>query len=187
MQVLINLYETFSEALHTAQELEAAQIPSGNISLMGLNGQSSDSPDTASFKSKSSSKLELHHLPGLEPVAAYGWLVTSALEHTPEQDRGINSAPPTGLMTCLTNHGVDSKQAHAFIEGLKHGSALIGVLIPSNLVETASRIMREDHSPLDPYLRGKHYETGRFNPEDFARVKRSERALAMLIAGSSKT
>ncbi len=192
MQATINLYETFSEALHTVQELEASQIVPSHISLITKNGKSNKltidfelskpkvaakakkgskpvkpapqkpedpGPIDRDLKAKFFSSLNLFEIPGLGPIVGAGWLVTEAVKRTPSVEPGISLAIATGLINSMVEFGLSLEHAETYVEGLKRGATLIGVITPPELVRETQRVMREEHRPLDPHMRGHHYWT----------------------------
>ncbi len=216
MQAMINLYETFSEALHTIQELEAAKIVPSDISLIIKNGKTSaielaleedkaakkkkkkdskspepepppadDEPIDYDLKAKFFSDIHVHELSGIGAIAGGGWMVKDSIERTASDDIGISSGTPTGLIECMVDTGLSREHAETYVEGLKRGATLIAVRAMPDLQKAALRIMREEHRPLDPHMRGHHYWTNQYEYKD-DRAAKSNRILAMLISGSSR-
>jgi hypothetical protein len=206
MTSLIYLYESFNEALHAVQELEAANIPPGEISLVSLDGKLSphehdaqdkghskrgtDRPLDSDLRAKFFAQMHVHQLAGLDPVLAGGWIVAATMERTPATDlapngQGLSTAQAIGLLTCLTDHGLTKEIADTYLEGLKRGATLLGVHVTDGQQKTAQQILSGDHCPVDPRMRGRHYAAKQAGPKDMTKVN-ADRSSSMLIGGLGK-
>ena len=215
MQAIINLYETFSEALHTIQELEAVAIQPETISLIIKNGkpkslsieleaarkktkgkktakgaaEASSVPRTKpgpavidkDLKAKFFERLNVSELAGIGSVVGAGWLLREAIARTPKEDAGLISTTPFGLITSLTEHGLTQEHAETYVEGMKRGATLIGVVPHETAVRSIRRVMQEEHRPLDAHMRGHHYWTRTTEYKEESNTA-SNRMLSVLIS-----
>ena len=206
MQELINLYESYHEALHAVQELEAASIPYDHISLIALNGKrkKTDAIEEVSkqavtkkgakpapviapvpepidlaphLKAAFFATLDLKELDGIGEVIAAGWLVAS------RDDLGISDIER--VVDIMVETGVSHEHAETYIEGIRRGGTLLGVRAEETISETVMRILREEHRPLDPHMRGHHYWQGDIKTSRDLDTSAANRLLAALITGSN--
>ncbi len=210
MQAMINLYESYHEALHAVQELEAASIPSAGISMITLNGKrhKMDAIEEVTREAKKSaskepvlatvpeavdlaphlkavffSALDLRTMDGIGDVIAAGWLID-------REDGSVSRRKPSHtdietVIGIMVDTGVSQENAETYIEGIRRGGTLIGVKTDENLSATASRILREEHRPLDPHMRGHHYWQGDVKSDQEKLTSAANRLLAALITGQT--
>ena len=195
MRPLINLYETYTEALHAVQELEASSIGSSSITLIALNGHSrQDSAvdgdgvpvkgtDGAArhFRGQFFSELDLFDLDEIGLVVGGGWLMQSAVQ----QQKSRRNRPPEAKVEVISDQlkaaGLTPEMAKTYIEGIRRGYALLGVnALEPAVAETAQRVMREDHKPLD-HMRGHHFSSPMNAKLIDEKGMSKNRLLAMLI------
>jgi hypothetical protein len=203
---MINLYETFPEALHLVQELEAAGIQHSDITFLSLNGKPEqidaieEMQKTFSAASKKGVELALENLPekinvapnlqgkffpllnvsevkGLGQVIAAGWLMQGHENHRGDFP---DTASIDGLIGSMAEIGVAEDIAKTLIEGIRRGGALVGVW-PQATSEATQRIMQEEHRPLSPHMRGHHYWTKAFRENEDKQSSEIRRLLAVLI------
>src|SRR5437763_9919567 len=62
-------------------------------------------------------------IPGLGPVVAAGWLVSTAA-------LAVTGGAAGGLIGSLTQHGVDEDEANAYAEGVRRGGTLVTARVP---------------------------------------------------------
>ena len=67
--------------------------------------------------------LGLLAIPGLGPVVAAGWLVSTAA-------LAVTGGAAGGLIGSLTQHGVDEDDAQAYAEGVRRGGTLVTAQVP---------------------------------------------------------
>ena len=67
--------------------------------------------------------LGLMAIPGLGPVVAAGWLVSTAA-------LAVTGGAAGGLIGSLTQHGVDEDEANAYAEGVRRGGTLVTARVP---------------------------------------------------------
>ncbi len=198
---MINLYQSYQEALHAVQELEAASVPSGDISLIALNGKDKGhvtaeeilssrkkKADAVAYipteylapdvKGQFFSSLDLRKLGGVGEVIGAGWL----LDHPRREDLKVETKgheDTSRLIDCMMVNGMSEEAAKIYVEAIRRGATLVGVKPGSDYSDTAERIMRQEHEPIEPQLRGHHYWTDdKVSEKDSA----ANRLIAVLIA-----
>jgi hypothetical protein len=85
------------------------------------------------------------------------------------------------LVDCMIVCGLSEADARTYLEGIRRGATLLGVRANDRLAEAAERIMRHEHKPLDPHMRGQHYWTGAARQWD-KESSTTNRLLAVLIS-----
>jgi hypothetical protein len=102
--------------------------------------------------------LGLMAIPGLGPVVAAGWLVSTAT-------LAVAGGAAGGIVGALTQAGVDEDDAHAYAEGVRRGGTLV-----SARVNEADRMRYEaimDRNAVDIHDRARTWERhgwNRFDP-----------------------
>ena len=207
MQAMISLYESYQEALHVVQELEAVYVPSGEISLITLNGKRKKldaieevikttkkggkkqpvieavpepiniAPD---FKAAFYASLALKEMTGVGDIIAAGWLVE---QHVGETTHAIAAISIQRVLDTMIETGLSDEHASTYIEGIKRGATLIGVKVEPALASAVARILNEEHQPLHPHMRGHHYWQGDIRNDNEKTTSAANRMLAALIVG----
>ncbi len=88
-------------------------------------------------------------IPGVGPVVAAGWLVSTLL------GAGVG-ASAGGLLGSLVGAGVEESQAHVYAEGVRRGGTLVTVRAPEELRAMVEETLAR-HSPVDPVARADDY------------------------------
>ena len=205
---MINLYETYPEALHLVQELEADGISSADITFLTLNGKPEELDaieeikKTAEVKSK---KKRLEVVPVLEKVPekidpapnlqgkffprldlfdiqGLGEVIAAGWLVQPREIQMAEEEAGTisGIIEAIKKIGVEEDIAKTFMEGIRRGATLVGVW-PDAAKGSTQRIMQEEHLPLNPHMRGHHYWTKEFKDGDKRDSSELRRLLAVLI------
>jgi stress response protein YsnF len=140
-------FDSYEDASEAVRRLEAAGVSRGNISLIasnegdrysshasrtfdGTNHHTDDVSDGAGTGATVGTLagggagllagLGMLAIPGLGPVVAAGWLVSTLV------GAGAGAAVG-GLAGALIDAGVDENDAHAYAEGIRRGGALVTV------------------------------------------------------------
>ena len=146
--ILTRLYDTYATANKVMYDLEAAGIPASEISIVASNADnwySASNPhdrdrDGVDDRAQGAATgatigaatggvagllagLGLQAIPGLGPVVAAGWLVSTA---TVAAAGGVTG----GIVGALTEAGVSEKDAEVYAEGVRRGGTLLTVRIP---------------------------------------------------------
>ena len=164
MQTQSKVYDSYAQAERVVRDLEAAGVPSGDISMVA-NKYISDkyaNVDEATPAATGAgvgaavgggagllAGLGLLAIPGLGPVVAAGWFASTAL--------GIAAGSATGgIIGALVGAGTPEAHAHVYSEAVRRGGTL--VTVRSDL-PTVAEILNQ-HNPVDPIARRKEYQTG---------------------------
>jgi len=97
-------------------------------------------------------------IPGLGPVVAAGWLVSTAA-------LGVTGGVAGGIIGALTQSGMSDDEANAYAEGVRRGGALVVARVPDREVSRVEAIL--DRSAVNIHDRVAMWEkTGwtRFDP-----------------------
>jgi hypothetical protein len=141
MQTVSRVYDTYAQARNAVTAVEAAGVPTSEVSLVANKYVSDKYADVAG--------LGLLAIPGLGPVVAAGWLAATAVG-------AAAGAAAGGLVGALVDAGVSKDDAHVYSESVRRGGTLVSARVPD---EDASRIQAilDRFKPIDPALRGAEY------------------------------
>ena len=151
MITISRLYDDYSTAARAYNDLERAGISSSDISIVANNGEGwyekgrepgridldGDGVDdrtagaavgagfggTVGGFAGLLAGLGLLAIPGLGPVVAAGWLVSTAA-------LAVTGGAAGGLIGSLTQHGVNEDDAQAYAEGVRRGGTLVTARVP---------------------------------------------------------
>ncbi|RUM95425.1 hypothetical protein EET67_23360 [Pseudaminobacter arsenicus] len=149
MQTITALFDTHAEARRAVSALENEGIASDDISIVGRNedDDSSASEGAATGAGLGAAAggaggllagLGLMAIPGVGPVVAAGWLVSTLAGAAAGAAAGGVAG---GLIGALTDDGVDEGDAHVYAEGLRRGGTLVSARVPDELAPTARAIL----------------------------------------------
>jgi len=172
------LYETYGAAERVVHDLESAGLSHKDISIVASNadgwykdgnGLRRAEPDRdldrASDRPANAAKgagigaavggaaglltgLGLLAIPGVGPVVAAGWLVTTAA--------GMAAGGTTGgVIGALTHAGVNKEDAHVYAEGIRRGGTLVTAKVPDADRSRYQSIL--NRSAIDLTARGAAY------------------------------
>lgn len=169
MTTLTSLYDNYSDATRTVQELEDIGISHADISMVANQAASKYDEEQSNAGAGASSGaaigavvgggtgllagLGMLAIPGIGPVVAAGWLVATAVGAVAGGGVGAASG---GLIGSMTSAGFDEDEAHIYAEGVRRGGTLVTARVPESEVATAAAIMRRN-GPVDPVVRGQAY------------------------------
>ena len=164
MKTVSRVYDTYSQAHSAVGAVEAAGIPSSDVSLVA-NKYVSERYAGVSDVSKTGTGagiggvvgggagllagLGMLAIPGLGPVVAVGWLASLAVG-------AAAGATAGGLVGALVSAGTADDHAHVYSESVRRGGTLVSVRVPD---ERAGEIqsMLDRYKPIDPVERGTVY------------------------------
>jgi hypothetical protein len=169
VRTVTGLYDSYEEAARAIHNLEDAGVSDGNIGLVVNNAdnQYALSDDDARIEDKSAAGagasigtvlgggagllagLGVLAIPGIGPVVAAGWLVSTAAV-------AAAGAAAGGLLGALTGAGVNTEHAHIYAEAVRRGGALVIVRVAPRQAAAVEKIMRR-HGWVDPDQRAKLY------------------------------
>ena len=175
MTTITRVYDTYSHASRVVADLEAAGIPTADISLVA-NKYISDkyaNVDDASAASSGAgigaavgggagllAGLGILAIPGLGPVVAAGWLAATALG-------AAAGAASGGVIGALVGNGVSEDDANVYAESLRRGGTMVTAKVNDAQLASAQSIM-DLYSPVNPQIRAAEYQKagwGKFDPD----------------------
>jgi hypothetical protein len=144
------LYDNYGDARRAVRELEAAGVPHGDISIIASNAENwydkskGDTYPDRDLDGKDDraeaagagaglgaaaggaigalTGLGLMAIPGVGPVVAAGWLVSTLA--------GAAAGAATGsVLGALTQAGISDDDAHVYAEGLRRGGAVVSARV----------------------------------------------------------
>ena len=168
-RTVTGLYDSYDAATQTVRDLEAANIPYADISMVAHRSYAPEESNAATGAETGASAgaaigggvgllagLGILAIPGVGPVVAAGWLVATAVGAVAGAAAGGATG---GLIGSLTSAGVSSEHASFYAEGVRRGGALVTARVDAGLVATAEAIMKR-HGRIDPTVREKAYRDG---------------------------
>ena len=167
MRTVSRLFDDYGAAKQAVADLEAAGIPSGDISIVASNvdnkyDRDGDGVDdraeaagtgaglgaTAGGVAGLLTGLGIMAIPGVGPVVAAGWLATTALG-------ALAGGAVGGVIGALTQAGVDEEDAQVYAEGIRRGGTLVTVRAEPDTAARAEAIL--DRQGVLAADRGKAY------------------------------
>jgi hypothetical protein len=164
MKTISRVYDTYSHARSAVADLEAAGIPSGEISMVANKYVSSEHADVDDVSKPAAGAgigaglgagagllagLGMLAIPGLGPVVAAGWLASTAVG-------AAAGAAAGGIVGALVDAGDDEEHAHVYAESVRRGGTLVSARVNEADADRVTSIL-EQHSPIDPAARGAEY------------------------------
>ena len=158
-QTLTGLFDHYEDAQRAVKDLEAAGVPHRDISLVAsnANGVHRGTADPAVHDAGKGASvgatvggvggllagLGLLAIPGLGPVVAAGWLLSTLAGAA--GGAAIGGAAG-GLVGALTHAGVREEDAHMYAERVRRGGSLVTAKVDDALVRTAGQILSDDRT-----------------------------------------
>lgn len=188
-RTIAHMYDRFEDAEMVVQELEAAGVPHGDISLVanaqnrgqpGASGTAPAAGDEARTGTGAGTGAALGTavggglgllagigslaIPGVGPVVAAGWLVATLT------GAGIGAASG-GLVGTLTGAGVSRDEADVYAEGVRGGGSLVTARVDEVQADRVEAVMGR-HAPVDWQQRRAAYGSDwkGFDPDSRVRV-----------------
>jgi hypothetical protein len=171
MKTVSGLYDNYSDAQDTVSELEAAGIPSADISIVANNsdnwyedGERSDAAEDAGTGAGIGAVvggtgglltgLGIMAIPGVGPVVAAGWLAATAVGAVAGAAVGGATG---GIIGALTDSGVPEPDAHVYAEGVRRGGTLVTARVSDEQALQAEEILGQS-TTVDLASRRRDYE-----------------------------
>jgi uncharacterized membrane protein len=176
MQTITKVFDTYDQAERAVKALESAGIHSSEISIVAnnKNGERHDNDDNVSEAGTGAgigaavggaagllTGLGLMAIPGVGPVVAAGWLVSTAVG-------AVAGGATGGIVGSLVSSGLDDEDAHVYSEAVRRGGTLLSVRAQDSQADQVHAIL-DEHRPLDPAELGNEYrKTGwsKFDPDE---------------------
>lgn len=173
VKTITALYDHYDNARKTILDLEAAKIPSDDISVVANNASdrlaaARTVPGTEAGPGAGAGAgvgvvlgggagllagLGMLAIPGVGPVVAAGWLVATAVGAAAGASVGGASG---GIIGSMISAGVLKENAEIYAEGVRRGGTLVTVRVDDKDESKVEAILRK-HDPVDPAERGKVY------------------------------
>lgn len=172
MKTITGLFDTYGDAEAAVSNLEAAGIPSTDISIVSNNGDARHKEDGADAAEGAGTGagigagiggagglltgLGLLAIPGVGPVVAAGWLAATAAGAVAG---AVVGGATGGIIGALTDSGVSETDAHVYAEGVRRGGTLVTARVEETRQSEAETILKGSNW-VDPALRRRNYEEG---------------------------
>jgi hypothetical protein len=173
MKTATGLFDNHSDAEAAVSNLEAAGIPSGDISIVSNNsdGRYKDETNAAAGAGAGAGAgigavvggagglltgLGLLAIPGVGPVVAAGWLAALAAGAA---TGAVVGGATGGLIGALTDSGISEADSHVYAEGVRRGGTLVTARVDEARAPEAEAILKGSNW-VDPALRRRNYEEG---------------------------
>jgi hypothetical protein len=166
MRTVTGLFDDYEDALDAVRDLEAAGVPSDDISIVANNTGERYSTDAAEGAATGAglgaagggvvgllTGLGLMAIPGVGPVVAAGWLAATAAGAAAG---AVAGGAAGGLLGALTDSGVDEENAHVYAEGVRRGGTLVTARVDDSLALKAEAILQQ-RNRVDPAARRSIY------------------------------
>ena len=168
------LYDDYGTAMQVVKELEAAGLPSNDISVL-MRKDASSSYTTRHADGREAvgagagigavlggtagalAGLGVIAIPGIGPVVAAGWLAATAAG-------AVAGGAAGGIIGALTQAGVSKEDAHAYAEGIRRGGTLVTARVPDRERARYEAIL--DRQAVDMEQRAATYRQGGWSKFD---------------------
>lgn len=175
MQTITKVFDSHERARRAVSDLEAAGIPSTDISLIAnrnVNAKYDDKDEASNTAAGAGlgaavgggagllAGLGMLAIPGVGPIVAAGWLAATAAG-------AVAGGAAGGIVGALVDAGVPEDHAHVYSEAIRRGGTLLSVKTDSQHAVRAQAIL-DRNEPVDPVRLGEDYrKTGweSYNPE----------------------
>jgi uncharacterized protein YqgC (DUF456 family) len=164
MSTTTRVYDTYSHASRVVSDLQAAGIPTADISLVANKYVSKEYAEVEEVSSAGAGAgigaalgggvgllagLGLLAIPGLGPVVAAGWLASTAVG-------AAAGAATGGLIGALMGTGLSEEDAHVYAEAVRRGGTMVTVRIDDNRDKIVRDVM-DRYEPINPVTRRAEY------------------------------
>ncbi|MDZ4865960.1 MAG: general stress protein [Alphaproteobacteria bacterium] len=152
---ITSVYETYQDAIATVRELQAANVPDEEISVISNQPGGQDSETTERIDNNMAetgaasgaaiggtlggatgllAALGTFAIPGIGPVIGAGWLLATSVGAAVGASAG-------GVLGALIGAGVSKDQAHIYVENLRQGGTLVSARVSDDQTEEVRAIM----------------------------------------------
>lgn len=164
MSTTTRVYDTYSHASRVVSDLQAAGIPTADISLVANKHVSKEYANVEEVSPAGTGAgigaalgggvglltgLGLLAIPGLGPVVAAGWLASTAVG-------AIAGAATGGLIGALVGTGLSEEDAHVYAEAVRRGGTMVTVRTDDGRDPIVRDIM-DRYEPVNPVTRRTEY------------------------------
>jgi hypothetical protein len=164
VKTVSRVYDSYGQAREAVRALEAAGVPSSEVSLIANKHVSAAHADVNEISDTAKGAaiggaigagaglmagLGLLAIPGLGPVVAAGWFASTAAL------AGAGAAAG-GIVGALVDSGVPEEHANVYSESVRRGGTLVAVRVADQDAARTQEIL-DRYKPIDPALRGAEY------------------------------
>lgn len=156
MRTITGLFDTHDQADRAVRSLKDAGIASDDISVVANNADGAhDGDDVAEDAGAGAgigaaiggaggllTGLGLLAIPGIGPVVAGGWLLSTVVGAA---TGAVVGGATGGLIGALTDAGVDERDAHVYAEGVRRGGILVTARVDDSRSDAAQAILQSDN------------------------------------------
>jgi len=193
MKTVTGLFDDHADARSAVTELEAAGVPSKDISIVSHNANHRDDSESKAAEGAGTGAgigavvggagglltgLGLMAIPGVGPVVAAGWLAATAAGVAAG---AVAGGAAGGIVGAMMDSGVSEEDAHVYAEGVRRGGTIVTAKVDDGMVPEAEAILKRSNL-VDPAERRDAYKTEGWNrfddtldPYDAAQIE-NERA-----------
>ncbi|MEP6968482.1 MAG: hypothetical protein ABI906_10420 [Pseudomonadota bacterium] len=186
-KTVTRLFDNFADAKAAVAELERMGVPHSDISIVASNAdgahgrghQAASNDEKAREAGEDAGKgasiggvlgggagllagLGLLAIPGLGPVVAAGWLISTAVGAAAGAAAGGATG---GLVGALTHAGVSEKDAHVYSEGVRRGGTLVSARVDDARYADAEAALQR-FKAVDATTRGDAYRASGWSSFD---------------------
>lgn len=157
-KTVTGLFDHYSDATSAVDQLKAAGISDGDISIVSNNsdgGHKASDNDAAEDAGTGAgigaavggvggllTGLGIMAIPGVGPVVAAGWLAATAAGAVAG---AVVGGAAGGLIGALTDSGVDERDAHIYAEGVRRGGTLVTAKVEEGRAAEAEAILQRSN------------------------------------------
>jgi len=162
MKTVTGLFETYEEGRDAVSALEAAGVPSSDISIVANNAADSYEDERTEAAEGAGlgagigaviggaggllAGLGLMAIPGVGPVVAAGWLVAAL---TGAAAGAVVGGAGGGMVGALIKSGIPETHAHAYAEGIRRGGTLVTARVEDSLAPRAESILQQSRVNIE--------------------------------------
>ena len=175
MKTVTRLFDRYEDAQAAVRELETMGIPHSDISIVASNaegvhdhhGAHTGNPEEAAHDARKGASvggvlgggagllagLGILAIPGVGPVVAAGWLVSTVVGAVAGAAAGGAAG---GLVGSLTHAGVSETDAHVYAEGVRRGGSLVSAKVDDGDYDRVEAALQRTNA-VDAASRGQAY------------------------------
>jgi hypothetical protein len=173
-QAVTRLFDNHDDAAQAVRELKAAGVNDDSISLIASNAEGAhrhddddDDNDAAEGAAKGATTggllgggagllagLGMLAIPGLGPVVAAGWLISTIAGAAAG---AVAGAATGGILGALKDAGHSEEDAHVYAEGVRRGGTLVSVRAETESERSTAEQVLQGRGGIDALQRGQAY------------------------------
>lgn len=162
MKTITGLFDDHADARAAVTELEAAGVPSDDISIVSNNANNRHDTDESNAAEGAGTGagigavvggagglltgLGIMAIPGVGPVVAAGWLAATAAGAVAG---AVAGGATGGIVGALTDSGVSEDDAHVYAEGVRRGGTIVTAKVDDAMAPEAEAVLKRSNL-VDP-------------------------------------